>query len=148
LSLVTAWRTWVAGGLLPESVKPAVLQQRHIFCARRRAPKASASFCLEALASGLPVVATEVPGYMSCSSQGRDSVTVQPITGGELAASLVILARDADLRRRLSDYALQKRAATRGTWWRPRSSRSTTRRTKRCRPAGKAMEVTSGHHAV
>ena len=69
---------------------------------------------LEALASGLPVVATEVPGYMSVLESGRDSITVPPKNWRELAASLVILARDAELRRRLSDYALHK--ARRYSW--------------------------------
>jgi phosphatidylinositol alpha-mannosyltransferase len=69
---------------------------------------------LEALASGLPVVATEIPGYMSVLEPGKDSLTVQPKNWRELGASLVVLARDADLRRRLGDYAQQK--AQRYSW--------------------------------
>jgi len=104
---------------------------------------------LEALASGLPVVATEVPGYMSVLESGRDSVTVQPNNWRELAASLVILARDADLRRRLSDYALQK--ARRYSWDLVASEvvevYQEARLALAAHPA-KAMEVTSVHHAV
>jgi phosphatidylinositol alpha-mannosyltransferase len=63
---------------------------------------------LEALASGLPVVATEVEGYMSVLEPGRDSMTVQPKGWAELGAALLILARDADLRRRLGAYGHEK----------------------------------------
>jgi len=63
---------------------------------------------LEALASGLPVVATEVEGYMSVLEPGRDSLTVQPKGWAELGSALIILARDAELRRRMGAFGREK----------------------------------------
>jgi phosphatidylinositol alpha-mannosyltransferase len=53
------------------------------------------------MGSGLPVVATEVPGYMSVLEPGYDSLTVRPKSWAELGAALLILARDPELRRRM-----------------------------------------------
>jgi phosphatidylinositol alpha-mannosyltransferase len=66
------------------------------------------------MASGLPVVATEVPGYMSVLEPGRDSLTVRPKGWAELGAALIILARDAELRNRMGAYGHEK--ARRYSW--------------------------------
>jgi phosphatidylinositol alpha-mannosyltransferase len=69
---------------------------------------------LEARASGLPVVATEVPGYMSVLEPGKDSLTVRPKGWAELGAALIVLARDAELRARMGAFGHQK--ARRYAW--------------------------------
>ncbi|HET9781738.1 MAG TPA: glycosyltransferase family 4 protein [Candidatus Dormibacteraeota bacterium] len=104
----------VISGFVPDSVKPRYYNSADVFCAPATGAESFGIVLLEALASGLPVVATEVPGYMTVLEPGRDSVTVQPKNWRELAASLVILARDPELRARMSDYALQK--ARRYSW--------------------------------
>ena len=104
----------VMAGYVPETVKPRYYNSADIFCAPATGAESFGIVLLEALASGLPVVATEVPGYMSVLESGKDSITVPPKNWRELAASLVILARDPELRRRLSDYALHK--ARRYSW--------------------------------
>ena len=63
---------------------------------------------LEAMACALPVVATEVPGYMSVLEPGKDSLTVRPKSWAELGAALVILARDPELRRRMGAAGFEK----------------------------------------
>src|SRR5262249_19813826 len=93
----------ILAGYVPESVKPRYYNSADIFCAPATGAESFGIVLLEALASGLPVVATEVPGYMSVLEPGRDSITVPPKNWRELAASLVILARDPELRARLSD---------------------------------------------
>src|SRR5215471_7972712 len=104
----------VLAGYVPDKVKPRYYNSADIFCAPATGAESFGIVLLEALASGLPVVATEVPGYMSVLEPGRDSITVPPKNWRELAASLVILARDEELRRRLADYALLK--ARRYSW--------------------------------
>ena len=69
---------------------------------------------LEAMASGLPVVATEIPGYLSVVQPGRDAVTVRPKGWAELGAALTLLARDEQLRRRMGAAGLEK--AHRYSW--------------------------------
>jgi phosphatidylinositol alpha-mannosyltransferase len=104
----------IMAGYVPDSVKPRYFGSADIFCAPATGAESFGIVLLEALASGLPVVATEVPGYMSVLEPGRDSMTVQPRNWRELGASLVILARDADLRMRMGDYAHEK--ARRYSW--------------------------------
>ena len=104
----------VMAGFVPNSVKPRYYSSADIFCAPATGAESFGIVLLEALATGLPVVATEVDGYMAVLEPGRDSITVPPKNWRELAASLVILARDSDLRARLSSYGLEK--AQRYSW--------------------------------
>jgi phosphatidylinositol alpha-mannosyltransferase len=104
----------IMAGYVPESVKPRYYASADIFCAPATGAESFGIVLLEALASALPVVATEIPGYMSVLEPGHDSLTVQPRNWRELGASLVVLARDAELRRRMGDYAREK--AWRYSW--------------------------------
>ena len=139
----------VLAGFVPESVKPRYYNSADIFCAPATGAESFGIVLLEALASGLPVVATEVPGYMSVLEPGRDSVTVEPQNWRELAASLVILARDPELRTRMSDYAVEK--ARRYSWDNVVSEvvdvYHEARSAFAAAPA-RALEVTGVHHAV
>ncbi|HVH62235.1 MAG TPA: glycosyltransferase family 4 protein [Candidatus Dormibacteraeota bacterium] len=136
-------------GFVPDSVKPRYYSTADIFCAPATGAESFGVVLLEALATGLPVVATEVPGYMSVLEPGKDSLTVQPKNWRELGASLVVLARDAELRRRLGDYALQK--AQRYSWASVASEVANVYdeaiRSFRRQPV-KTFEVTNVHHAV
>jgi glycosyltransferase involved in cell wall biosynthesis len=80
---------------------------------------------------------------------GRDSITVPPKNWRELAASLVILARDEQLRRRLADYALLK--ARRYSWDIIASDvvqvYQEARKAHAAQPA-RSMEVSGVHNAV
>src|SRR5947199_8349255 len=98
----------VMAGFVPNFVLPRYYDSADIFCAPATGSESFGIVLLEAMACALPVVATEVPGYMSVLEPGRDSITVPAKNWRELAASLVILARDAELRRRLGEFAQQK----------------------------------------
>jgi phosphatidylinositol alpha-mannosyltransferase len=139
----------VMAGYVPESVKPRYYNSADIFCAPATGGESFGVVLLEALATGLPVVATEVPGYMSVLEPGRDSITVPPKNWRELAASLVILARDAELRARLANYALQK--ARRYDWKLVASEvvqvYQEARKALAAQPA-RVLEVSGVHHAV
>ena len=139
----------ILAGFVPESVKPRYYNSADIFCAPATGAESFGIVLLEALASGLPVVATEVPGYMSVLEPGRDSITVQPSNWRELAASLVILARDRELRRRMGDYALHK--ARRYSWDRVAAEVvEVYKEARQALAAGRpqTLEVTDVHHAV
>jgi phosphatidylinositol alpha-mannosyltransferase len=139
----------VMAGYVPETVKPRYYNSADIFCAPATGAESFGIVLLEALASGLPVIATEVPGYMSVLEPGKDSITVPPKNWRELAASLVILARDSELRRRLADYAQQK--ATRYSWERVASEVVEVYHEARAALAAEpaiTLEVSSVHHAV
>ena len=139
----------ILAGFVPDTVKPRYYASADIFCAPATGAESFGIVLLEALASGLPVVATEVPGYMSVLEPGRDSVTVPAKSWRELAASLVVLARDPDLRRRLGGYAVEK--ARRYSWPAVASEVVDVYQEARwavARRPARAMEVSSVHHAV
>ena len=104
----------VLAGYVPETVLPRYYCSADIFCAPATGAESFGIVLLEAMASGLPVVATEIAGYMSVLEPGRDSTTVQPKGWAELGAALIILARDPELRRRLGAYGHEK--ARRYSW--------------------------------
>jgi glycosyltransferase involved in cell wall biosynthesis len=56
---------------------------------------------LEAMAAGLPIVATDVAGVPTLISHEVNGLLVPPASSGELARALDRLIRDGDLRRRL-----------------------------------------------
>lgn len=104
----------VMAGYVPDSVLPRYYCSADIFCAPATGAESFGIVLLEAMATGLPVVATEIDGYMSVLEPGRDSLTVKPKSSAELGAALVILARDQELRRRMGAYGLEK--ARRYAW--------------------------------
>jgi glycosyltransferase involved in cell wall biosynthesis len=62
---------------------------------------------VEAMAAGLPVVATRVAGVPEAVEDGRTGVLVAPENAGPLAAALESLLEDIDLRRRMGVAARQ-----------------------------------------
>ncbi len=139
----------ILAGFVPDTVKPRYYSSADIFCAPATGAESFGIVLLEAMASRLPVVATEVPGYMSVLEPGKDSVTVPPKNWRELAASLVILARDAELRHRLADYGLNK--VRRYSWERVAAAvievYQQARKAHAAQPA-RELEVSGVHHAV
>ena len=96
----------VLAGYVPDSVLPRYYASADIFCAPATGAESFGIVLLEAMASGKPIVATEVPGYMSVLQPGSDSLTVRPTGWAELGAALLILARDPELRRRMGGQGL------------------------------------------
>jgi phosphatidylinositol alpha-mannosyltransferase len=104
----------VMAGYVPDTVLPRYYSTADIFCTPATGSESFGIVLLEAMATGLPVVATEIPGYMSVLEPGRDSLTVRPKGWAELGAALVILARDDQLRRRMGAAGHEK--AQRYSW--------------------------------
>jgi len=104
----------VMAGYVPDTVLPRYYDSADIFCAPATGGESFGIVLLEAMACGLPVLATEVPGYMSVLEPGHDSLTVRPKGWAELGAALVILARDAELRARMGAAGYDK--AQRYSW--------------------------------
>jgi phosphatidylinositol alpha-mannosyltransferase len=135
----------VLAGYVPDTVLPRYYCSADIFCAPATGAESFGIVLLEAMASGLPIVATEVEGYMSVLEPGRDSLTVQPKGWAELGAALVILARDAELRRRMGAYGHEK--AGRYAWETVASEIVGVYEEARAAAAGHAQEI-NVHHAV
>ncbi len=69
---------------------------------------------LEAMAAGLPVVATDIPVFREYLTPDVDALLVSPADPAALAAAMAALAADADLGRRLA--AAGREVAARYTW--------------------------------
>jgi phosphatidylinositol alpha-mannosyltransferase len=104
----------VLAGYVPDEVLPRYYATADIFCAPATGSESFGIVLLEAMASGLPVVATEIPGYLSVLDPGHDSLTVKPGAAAELGAALTVLARHAELRSRLAAVGIAK--ARRYSW--------------------------------
>ena len=104
----------VLAGYVPAEVLPRYYASADIACFPATGGESFGVVILEAMASGLPVVATEVPGYLSVVEAGVDALTVRPRHPVELGAALTVLARDPDLRARLARNGLAK--ARRYAW--------------------------------
>lgn len=57
---------------------------------------------LEALAAGLPIVATRIPGFLSILESEKTALLVPPANAHELAAAMQRLILDGDLRNRIA----------------------------------------------
>ena len=104
----------VLAGYVPAQVLPRYYCSADIACFPATGGESFGVVLLEAMAAGLPVVATEIPGYLSVVEAGVDSLTVRPKSSGELGVALTVLARDSYLRRKLGQAALAK--AQRYSW--------------------------------
>src|SRR6266480_1661648 len=58
---------------------------------------------VEAMAAGLPVVASDIPGYREVVGDGHDALLVPPGDPGALAEGLRKVLTDAELARRLGE---------------------------------------------
>jgi phosphatidylinositol alpha-mannosyltransferase len=104
----------VLAGYVPAEVLPRFHASADVFCAPATGRESFGIVLLEAMAVGLPVVATEIPGYLSVVEAGVDSLTVRPKSPVELGAALTVIARDELLRSRLGQAGLAK--AQRYAW--------------------------------
>jgi phosphatidylinositol alpha-mannosyltransferase len=107
-------RDVVMAGYVPDSVLPRYYASADIFCSPATGSESFGIVLLEAMACGLPIVATEIAGYLSVVEPGNDAITVRPKGWAELGAALTLLARDEHLRRRMGAAGLEK--ARRYSW--------------------------------
>jgi phosphatidylinositol alpha-mannosyltransferase len=138
----------VMAGYVPDQVLPRYHATADIFCAPANGRESFGIVLLEAMAAGLPVVATEIPGYLSVVASGVDSLTVRPKSPIELGVAMTVLARDAELRRRLGAAGYAK---AQNYSWRVITGRviEVYQQARVGAPSAAGKEVESGvHHPV
>jgi len=85
-----------------------------VFCAPSTGMESFGMVLLEAMASGVPIVASRIEGYDEVMDDGVQGVFVKPEAPQELAAALLTLLRDPDRRRAMGMQGREK--AKRYSW--------------------------------
>jgi phosphatidylinositol alpha-mannosyltransferase len=93
--------TWL--GRLPDRLLPAAYRTAEVMVAPSLGRESFGIILLEAMACGVPVVASDIPGYRSVVEDGVQGMLVPPGDPGKLAEALMRLVEDADLRQRLAE---------------------------------------------
>jgi phosphatidylinositol alpha-mannosyltransferase len=86
-------------GYVPDEAKPRYFRTADIYCAPNTGGESMGIVLLEALAAGVPIVASRIEGFSEVLTEGSEGFLVPPRDSEALAASL---------KRLLSDHALRK----------------------------------------
>ena len=89
-------------GLASPADLPRYYASCDLFCAPSISGESFGIVLLEAMASGRPAVAGDIPGYRSVMTNGREGLLTPPKDPQALALAIVRLLSDAPLRRRMA----------------------------------------------
>jgi phosphatidylinositol alpha-mannosyltransferase len=92
----------VFAGYAPLEQLPRYHASSHIFCAPNTGNESQGIILLEAMAAGLPVVATNIEGFAAVLTDGVEGSLVRPKDTNALATALIDLATSPDLRQEMS----------------------------------------------
>ena len=95
-------------GAVSDEEKFRYLKTADIYCSPATGGESFGIVLVEAMAAGLPIVASEIPGYMTVVRSGVEAMTFPPKDVGALAEALGQLLDDGDLKRRLAENSLRR----------------------------------------
>ena len=90
-------------GRVSDDDKARYFASADIFCSPATGQESFGVVLLEAMAAGVPIVASDIHGYKNVVQRGVQGLLVEPRKHRALAAALYRLATDADLRNELGD---------------------------------------------
>lgn len=88
-------------GLAPNEDIPRYFKTADIYCSPATGRESQGIVLLEGMAVGTPIVASNIDGYASVVTHGKEGYLVPPKNIEELAGALVNLLKDDELRRRM-----------------------------------------------
>ncbi|MBN1376572.1 MAG: glycosyltransferase family 4 protein [Dehalococcoidia bacterium] len=83
---------------VPYDELPQYYRTADIFCAPANSGESFGIVLLEAMASGTPVVATNIPGYASVLTHGQEGLLAEPSNHRSLAKALLTMLEDGQMR--------------------------------------------------
>jgi phosphatidylinositol alpha-mannosyltransferase len=86
-------------GFVPLEMLPRYHHSASVFCAPNTGNESQGIVLLEAMAAGLPVVASNIEGFAGVITHGAEGLLVRPRDSEALAAALLEVAGDGDLAR-------------------------------------------------
>ena len=98
-------------GVVDPHEVPAYYAACDLFCAPSVDCESFGIILLEAMATGKPVVASDIPGFREVVRDGEDGVLVAPRAPDRLADAITMVLQDEGLRRRLVDNGRRKALA-------------------------------------
>jgi phosphatidylinositol alpha-mannosyltransferase len=96
----------VLAGRVPDEVLPRYYASADVFCAPATGGESFGIVLVEAMAAGLPVLCTSIPGYQAVIKHGINALVVPPANQDELGDAMTQLAEDPGLRRRLGETGM------------------------------------------
>ena len=109
------YETWVKDVRLPDVVftglvnykeQPGYYRTADVFCAPATSHESFGLILLEAMATGRPIVATNIEGFASVVTHGEEGLLVPPMTVHPLADALLTLLNDKQLRLQMGQKGL------------------------------------------
>ncbi len=105
------WQDVTFLGRVPPEQVPALFASADVFCAPNIGGESQGIVLLEALASGRPIVASDIPGFRSVIHPQRDGLLTPPGRSEELAWAICHLLSDEKERMRLGKAGRQRAEA-------------------------------------
>jgi phosphatidylinositol alpha-mannosyltransferase len=90
-------------GRVSDEEKARYLASADIFCAPSTGQESFGIVLLEAMAAGVPIVASDIHGYKQVVQRNVQGLLVEPRNHKQLAAALYALARDPELRNEMGE---------------------------------------------
>ena len=105
------WPDVIFLGRVPAEQLPALFASAHVFCAPNIGGESQGIVLLEAMASGRPVVASDIPGFRSVIRHQQDGLLTPPTRSEELAWAVCHLLGDDTERARLAQAGRERAEA-------------------------------------
>jgi phosphatidylinositol alpha-mannosyltransferase len=92
----------VFAGVVPNSDLPRYFASGDVFCSPATGQESFGIVLLEAMASGIPVIGTSIPGYLTILRDEWNALVVPPRDPGALCEAIGRVIRDRTLRQRIA----------------------------------------------